>query len=117
MLDVIKENFKVTQTIHFKKIKIFFIGKGECVTRGQDDCDDQTAECVCNKPSDEDNSVYTGTKCQCCESGDCKEQCFDRFSINEKGKRIRGECFERGNCNCELTDESKESGSICKVIQ
>ena len=91
---------------------IIVLGKGECVIHGKEDCNnDGTAQCECKKATTDDNSTYSGSKCQCCDSGDCKEECFDRFSSNAN----RGECFGRGNCKCDLADETHESGTKCKV--
>ena len=78
-------------------------GNGKCVETGQQKCE-QKAECQCNTGASE----YSGDKCQCCDKGECKRNCFDRFS---NPKDLSQMCSGHGKCDC----ENGRNGETCKV--
>ena len=82
-------------------IIVFHKGNGQCVEIGKTRCEEK-AECKCNLG-------YSGPKCECCESGDCKRNCFDRFSDPNDPSQM---CSGHGTCDC----ENGRNGQKCKVI-
>ena len=75
-------------------------GNGKCVEDGGR-CENK-AKCECNKG-------YEGLNCKCCKSGDCKKNCFDRFSDTTDNSQM---CSGHGTCDC----EDGRNGQKCKVI-
>ena len=75
-------------------------GNGKCVEAGER-CENE-AKCECYKG-------YEGPKCKCCKSGDCKKNCFDRFSDrNDPSSKM---CSGHGTCDC----EGGRNGQKCQV--
>ena len=67
--------------------------------------------------SKQHKSTYNGTKCECCEAGECQKQCFTRFVKKEK-KEKEDMCSGTGDCNCEQVgrwDTNQKKGEKCKV--
>ena len=75
-------------------------GNGKCVDDGVK-CENVKGKCECYKG-------YEGPKCKCCKSGDCKKNCFDRFSDRTEYVQM---CSGHGTCDC----EGGRNGQKCKV--
>ena len=81
------------------------------------DCEGHiTGECDCTVRKPNQESHYNGKGCECCNSGKCQTNCFNRYSPESRGENEM--CSGNGECSCDssIGDAKQKVGEKCKVL-